>query len=47
MTQLSVGKVMANMYWNSEEVIHVDFLPLGVTGNAQHTVTCFALMCAK
>jgi hypothetical protein len=27
---------MADMYWNSEEVIHVDFLPHGITVKAQY-----------
>jgi hypothetical protein len=35
-TQLSAGMIMASMFWDSEEVIHVDFLPNGVTINAQY-----------
>jgi hypothetical protein len=36
MTQLSAGKIMASVFWDSEGVIHVDFLPHGVTVNAQY-----------
>jgi hypothetical protein len=31
MTQLSLGKIMANIFWGSEGAIHVDFLPHGTT----------------
>jgi hypothetical protein len=34
--QLSAGKIMASMFWDSEGVIHVDFLPHGVTINGQY-----------
>jgi hypothetical protein len=33
---MSAGKIMASMFWDSEEVIHVDFLLHGVTINAQY-----------
>jgi hypothetical protein len=32
-TQLSAGQIMANVVWDSEGVIHVDFIPHGVTVN--------------
>jgi hypothetical protein len=32
-TQLSADKIMANVFWDSEGVIHVDFHPHGVTIN--------------
>jgi histone-lysine N-methyltransferase SETMAR len=35
-THLSDGKIMASVVWNSEGVIHIDFLPHGVTINAQY-----------
>jgi hypothetical protein len=35
-TQLSGGKFKASVFWDSKGVIHVDFLPHGVTINAQH-----------
>jgi hypothetical protein len=35
MTQLSTGKIMAGVLWDSEGLIHVDFLPHGGTINAQ------------
>jgi hypothetical protein len=31
--QLSAGKIMANVFWDSEVVIHVDFLSHGITVN--------------
>jgi hypothetical protein len=34
--QLSAGKNMASVFWDSEGVIHVDFLPHGGTMNAQY-----------
>jgi hypothetical protein len=34
-TQLSAGRIVANVFWDSEGVIHVDFLPHGATINAQ------------
>jgi hypothetical protein len=33
-TQLSTGKIMADMFWDSEGVIHIDFLPHDITINA-------------
>lgn len=38
MTQLLAGKIMADVFWNSERVIHVDFLSHGLTINAQHYI---------
>jgi hypothetical protein len=35
-TQLSDGKIMVSVFWDSEAVIRVDFLPYGVTINAQY-----------
>jgi hypothetical protein len=35
-TQLSAGKFMASVFWDSERVIDVDFLPRGVAINAQY-----------
>jgi hypothetical protein len=35
-TQLTAGKIMAIVFWNSERKIHVDFLPHGITINAQN-----------
>jgi hypothetical protein len=40
-TQLSAGKIMASVFWDSEGVICVYFLPHGVT------VTCFTMMYTK
>jgi hypothetical protein len=37
-TQLSADKSMTGMLWNSEGVIHVDFLLHGATVNAQYYV---------
>jgi hypothetical protein len=37
-TQLSASKIMAGVFWDSEGVIHVDFLPRGVTINAQYYI---------
>jgi hypothetical protein len=34
-TQLSAGKIMASAFWDSG-VIHVDFLPHGITITAQY-----------
>jgi hypothetical protein len=33
--------------WNSEGVIHVDFLPRGITVTMQITVTRFEIICTK
>jgi hypothetical protein len=42
-TQLSAGKIMTGMMlWNSEGVIHVDFLLHGATVNSQYY---FNLLC--
>jgi hypothetical protein len=35
-TQLSAGKIMVSVSWDSEGVIHVDFLPHGVTINGHY-----------
>jgi hypothetical protein len=40
-TQLSAGKIIASVFWNSELVIHFDFLPHGVTINAQYYSNLF------
>jgi hypothetical protein len=32
------GKIMASVFWDSGGVIHVDFLPHGVTINAQYYI---------
>jgi hypothetical protein len=34
--QPSAGKIMASVFWDSEGVIHVDFLPPHATVNAQY-----------
>jgi hypothetical protein len=36
--QPSAVKTMTRMFWDSEGVIHVDFLPRGVTINAQYYI---------
>jgi hypothetical protein len=33
-TQQSACKIVANVFWDSEEVIYVDILPHGATSNA-------------
>jgi histone-lysine N-methyltransferase SETMAR len=38
-TQLSAGNIMASVFWDSEGVIHVDFLQHDVTINAQYYST--------
>jgi hypothetical protein len=43
--QLSDGKIMACMFWNSEGVIHVDFLPRFVT--LIHSIRVIALQCCE
>jgi hypothetical protein len=35
-TQLSAVKIVVSVFWNSKREIHVDFLPHGVTINAQY-----------
>jgi hypothetical protein len=35
-TQLSAGKIVANVFWDSEGVKHVDFLPHDVTISVQY-----------
>jgi hypothetical protein len=35
-THLSAGKIMASVFWDSERVIHVGFLPHGIKINAQY-----------
>jgi hypothetical protein len=40
-TQLSAGKIMASVFWDSEGVIYVDFLPHGVKINAQYYSNLF------
>jgi hypothetical protein len=35
-TQPLAGKIMASVFWDSEVVIHVDFLPSLATANAQY-----------
>jgi hypothetical protein len=32
----TAGKIIANLFWDSEGVIHVDFLPHGVIINGQY-----------
>jgi hypothetical protein len=44
MTQPSIGKIMASVLWDSEGMIHVDFLTHGVTMHSI-TVISFAMMC--
>jgi hypothetical protein len=34
-TKLSAGKIVTSVFWDSEGVIHVDFLPHGIKINAQ------------
>jgi hypothetical protein len=34
-TQLSAGSIIASMFWDSEGVIHIDFIPHDVTINEQ------------
>jgi hypothetical protein len=40
-TQLSAGKILASVFWNSEGVIHVDFLPYGVKISVQYYSNLF------
>jgi hypothetical protein len=35
-TRVSAGKIMDSVFWDSEEVIHVDFHPRDITVNAQY-----------
>jgi hypothetical protein len=35
-TQLSAGRIMAGVLWDSEGILHVDFLPHDVSVNAQY-----------
>jgi hypothetical protein len=35
-TQLSYGKIMESVLWDSERQIHIDFLPYSVTVYAQY-----------
>jgi hypothetical protein len=48
-TQVSDGEIMASVFWDSEEVIHVDFSVFHVIQQLMHsvTVTCFTVMCTK
>jgi hypothetical protein len=40
-THLSAGTITANVFWNSEGVIHVYFLPRGVKMNTQYYSNLF------
>jgi hypothetical protein len=35
-TQPSSGKIMTSVFWDSEGIVHIDFLPCDVTIYAQH-----------
>jgi hypothetical protein len=35
-TQLTSGEIAASVFWDPEGAIHADFLPYGVTINAQY-----------
>jgi hypothetical protein len=37
-TQLSAGKIVTNVFWDLEGVIHVDFIPRDITINAQYYI---------
>jgi hypothetical protein len=39
--QPTAGKIMTSVFWNSERINHVDFLPHSVTINAQHYSNMF------
>jgi hypothetical protein len=45
---LSAAKIMESVFLYLKGVVHVDFLPCGVTINAQYiTLTCFAMIFTK
>jgi hypothetical protein len=45
--QPSDSKIVANVFWDPEGTIHIDFLPDGVQLMHSITVTCFTMMWAK
>jgi hypothetical protein len=41
------GKIMASMFWDTERVSHVYFLPHGVTVNGQYYNNLLTMLCGK
>jgi hypothetical protein len=42
-TRPSAGKIMASVFWDSEGVVRVDFLPCDVTVNAQYYINLLCI----